>query len=104
MTNDVAIIGVGLHPFGRFDKTAMEMGADAIQAALTDAGVEWKDIQFGFGGSHEVSNPCALCPLLPSSFHSRAHTGTPIREPRAERAVSTPVRVNAGCHRTNPHA
>ena len=29
--NDVAIIGVGLHPFGRFDKTAMEMGADAIQ-------------------------------------------------------------------------
>ena len=37
MTNDVAIIGVGLHPFGRFDKTAMEMGADAIQFALTDA-------------------------------------------------------------------
>lgn len=30
MTNDVAIIGVGLHPFGRFDKTAMEMGAEAI--------------------------------------------------------------------------
>ena len=26
--NDVAIIGVGLHPFGRFDKTAMEMGAE----------------------------------------------------------------------------
>jgi hypothetical protein len=26
MTNDVAIIGVGLHPFGRFDKTAMQMG------------------------------------------------------------------------------
>ena len=34
MTNDVAIIGVGLHPFGRFDKTCMEMGAEAIQAAL----------------------------------------------------------------------
>ena len=32
--NDVAIIGVGLHPFGRFDKTAMEMGAEAIQFAL----------------------------------------------------------------------
>ena len=51
MTNDVAIIGVGLHPFGRFDKTAMEMGAEAIQFALADAGVDWKDIQFGFGGS-----------------------------------------------------
>ena len=62
--NDVAIIGVGLHPFGRFDKTAMEMGAEAIQAALTDAGVAWKDIQFGFGGSHEVSNPDAVTRLV----------------------------------------
>ncbi len=64
MTNDVAIIGVGLHPFGRFDKTAMEMGADAIQAALTDAGVDWRDIQFGFGGSYEVSNPDAVTRLV----------------------------------------
>jgi acetyl-CoA C-acetyltransferase len=64
MTNDVAIIGVGLHPFGRFDKTAMQMGAEAIQSALTDAGVQWKDIQFGFGGSHEVSNPDAVTRLV----------------------------------------
>ena len=29
--NDVAIIGVGLHPFGRFEgKSAMQMGVDAI--------------------------------------------------------------------------
>jgi acetyl-CoA acetyltransferase len=60
----VAIIGVGLHPFGRFDKTAMEMGAEAIRLALIDAGVEWKDIQFGFGGSHEVSNPDAVTRLV----------------------------------------
>src|SRR6202000_116328 len=64
MSNDVAIIGVGLHPFGRFDKTAMQMGAEAIQSALTDAGLEWKDIQFGFGGSHEVSNPDAVTRLV----------------------------------------
>jgi acetyl-CoA acetyltransferase len=39
-TNDVAVIGVGLHPFGRFEgKTAMEMGADAIRLALADAGI-----------------------------------------------------------------
>ncbi|WP_433710501.1 thiolase family protein [Nocardia sp. CA-084685] len=62
--NDVAIIGVGLHPFGRFAKSAIEMGADAIQLALTDAGVEWKDIQFGFGGSYEVSNPDAVTRLV----------------------------------------
>ena len=62
--NDVAIIGVGLHPFGRFDKTAMQMGAEAIQAALDDAGVEWKDIQFGVGGSYEVCNPDAVTRLV----------------------------------------
>jgi acetyl-CoA acetyltransferase len=62
--NDVAIIGVGLHPFGRFDKTCMQMGAEAIQTALEDAGVEWKDIQFGFGGSHEISNPDAVTRLV----------------------------------------
>jgi acetyl-CoA acetyltransferase len=64
MSNDVAIIGVGIHPFGRFDKTAMEMGAEAIQGALADAKLEWKDIQFGFGGSYEVSNPDAVTRLV----------------------------------------
>jgi acetyl-CoA acetyltransferase len=62
--NSVAIIGVGLHPFGRFEKTAMQMGAEAIQGALSDADVQWKDIQFGFGGSHEVSNPDAVMRLV----------------------------------------
>ena len=34
--DDVAIIGVGLHPFGRHgDKSAFEMGADAEDLALT---------------------------------------------------------------------
>ena len=64
MSNDVAIIGVGLHPFGRFDKPAVQMGAEAIRLALKDAGVEWKDIQFGFGGSYEVSNPDSVTRLV----------------------------------------
>jgi acetyl-CoA acetyltransferase len=59
--DDVAIIGVGLHPFGRFgDKSAIEMGADAIRAACGDAGIQWKDVQFAFGGSNEVDNPDAV--------------------------------------------
>jgi acetyl-CoA acetyltransferase len=64
MTNDVAIIGVGLHPFGRFDKSAIEMGAEAIRLALADAGIEWGDVQFGFGGSHEISNTDAVTRLV----------------------------------------
>lgn len=64
MTQDVAIIGVGLHAFGRFEKTAMEMGAEAIWSALDDAGLEWNDIQFGFGGSYEISNPDAVTRMV----------------------------------------
>jgi len=55
---DVAIIGVGLHPFGRFgDKSALDMGAEAVRAACADAGVAWKDVQFAFGGSAELDTP-----------------------------------------------
>ena len=37
-TNEVAIIGVGLHPFGRFEgKSAMQMASDAIGLALVAA-------------------------------------------------------------------
>jgi acetyl-CoA C-acetyltransferase len=66
MTNpDVAIIGVGLHPFGRFPGVSgIEMGAIAIRRALADAGVEWSQIEFAFGGSYEVDNPDAVVALL----------------------------------------
>jgi acetyl-CoA acetyltransferase len=62
---DVAIIGVGLHPFGRFPGvTGIEMGAIAIRRALADAGVAWRDIQFAFAGSYEIDNPDAVVALL----------------------------------------
>jgi len=55
---DVAIIGVGLHPFGRFgDKPALDMGADAARAACADAGIQWNDVQFAFAGSAELDTP-----------------------------------------------
>lgn len=59
--NDVAIIGVGLHPFGRYaGKSAITMGAEAIRAACADAGVTWPQVQVAFGGSYEVDNPDAV--------------------------------------------
>jgi acetyl-CoA C-acetyltransferase len=65
MSTDVAIVGVGLHPFGRFPNlSAIEMGAIAVRRALADAGVEWREIQFAFAGSYEVDNPDAVVALL----------------------------------------
>ncbi len=63
--SDVAIIGVGLHPFGRFgDKSPFDMGAEAVDLALGDAGVDWTDVQFAFGGSWEVAQTDPLTGLL----------------------------------------
>jgi acetyl-CoA C-acetyltransferase len=63
--HDVAIVGVGLHPFGRFgDKPALEMGADAIDLAMADSGLEWQDIQVAFGGSSVVNSPDSVTGLI----------------------------------------
>jgi acetyl-CoA acetyltransferase len=65
MSPDVAIVGVGLHSFGRFPGVSgIEMGAVAIRRALADAGIEWRDVQFAFGGSYEVDNPDAVVALM----------------------------------------
>nr|WP_271209816.1 thiolase family protein [Rhodococcus wratislaviensis]GLK34581.1 acetyl-CoA acetyltransferase [Rhodococcus wratislaviensis] len=57
----VSIIGVGMHPFGRFPgKSALDMGAEALHSALRDAGISWSDVQMGFAGSLEVSNPDSI--------------------------------------------
>jgi acetyl-CoA acetyltransferase len=37
-----------MHPFGRFDKSYEELGAEAASAALRDAGVEWSQIQAAY--------------------------------------------------------
>jgi len=42
---DVAVLGVGMHPFGKFaDKSVTELCRDAVTAALADAGVAWGQI------------------------------------------------------------
>jgi acetyl-CoA acetyltransferase len=37
---------VGMHPWGKWGRNFVEYGVVAAQAALADAGVEWRDIQF----------------------------------------------------------
>jgi acetyl-CoA acetyltransferase len=46
---EIIILGVGLHPFGRFgDKSYVEMGQQAARLALGDAGINWKEIQAAY--------------------------------------------------------
>ena len=46
---DVAILGVGMHPWGKWGHDFTEYGMVAARAALDDAGLAWHDIQYVAG-------------------------------------------------------
>lgn len=50
MSNDVAIAGVGMHPWGKWGKNFVEYGVVAARAALADAGIPWTDVDLIVGG------------------------------------------------------
>jgi acetyl-CoA C-acetyltransferase len=57
MSADVAVAGVGIHPFGRHEGVSgLEMAAVAARGALADAGVGWDDVDFAVGGSDAAGN------------------------------------------------
>ncbi len=68
MTGDrtVAVVGAGLHPFGRHDLalTGLDMGAQACRLALADAGLAWADIGYAVGGSNVSGKPDTLVGML----------------------------------------
>jgi len=52
---DVAIIGIGIHPFGRTEGiSGLDQGVYAAREALKDAGLEWNTMQFAYGGSWDA--------------------------------------------------
>ena len=58
---EIAIIGAGIHPFGRHAETsALAMGAYAVRAALADANLSWNEIEFAYGGSEDGGNADTL--------------------------------------------
>jgi len=47
--HDIAVLGVGMHPWGKWGRNFVEYGLVAARAALEDAGLQWGDIQFVSG-------------------------------------------------------
>ncbi len=48
---EVVVLGVGLHPFGKFpNKSLPELAREAVAAALDDGIVNWKDVQIAYFG------------------------------------------------------
>ena len=95
--DDVAIIGVGLHPFGRFGpKSAIDMGADAIRAALGDAGaaVEGRAVRL----RRELRGRQPRCGHRPAraSPASRSWTSTTAAPPPRPRSQLTADAIRSG--------
>jgi acetyl-CoA C-acetyltransferase len=55
--DDVAVVGLGIHPFGRHPGVSgLDMAAHAARAALADAGIGWDQVDFAAGGSDSAGN------------------------------------------------
>ncbi len=48
--NDVAVLGVGMHAWGKWGHSFVKYGVAAARAALADSGVDWKDVDLIVGG------------------------------------------------------
>ncbi|WP_432137606.1 lipid-transfer protein [Streptomyces sp. bgisy154] len=44
MTAEVAVLGAGMHPWGKWGRPFVAYGVAAARAALADAGVEWREV------------------------------------------------------------
>jgi acetyl-CoA acetyltransferase len=47
--HEVAVLGIGMHPWGKWGRNFVEYGVHAAKAALADAGVEWQQVEFVSG-------------------------------------------------------
>ncbi|HZU79261.1 MAG TPA: lipid-transfer protein, partial [Acidimicrobiales bacterium] len=45
----IAVLGAGMHPWGKWGRNFVEYGLAAARAALEDAGLTWRDVQFVSG-------------------------------------------------------
>ena len=47
--DEIAVLGVGMHPWGKWGRNFAEYGVHAAREALADAGVDWRDVGFVSG-------------------------------------------------------
>lgn len=51
MSNEIAILGAGMHPWGKWGHNFVQYGVAAAREALADAGIPWQDVGFVSGAA-----------------------------------------------------
>ena len=99
VTDDVAIVGIGIHPFGRHDgrhrpgtwaRIAVRAGAARRRAS------RGADIQFAFGGSNVSGNAGHARRATSASPASRSSTSATAAPPAASRSLTAASALRAG--------
>ena len=66
---EIAVLGVGMHPWGKWGRNFVDYGVHAAQQALDDAGVTWGDVGFVSGA---VTVRCGYPGYVAGSTFARA--------------------------------
>jgi acetyl-CoA acetyltransferase len=77
---DLVVLGAGMHPWGKWGKNFVDYGLVAAKAALADADVAWRDIEF-VAGAECVRHPrnATECQLQPAGTRTTTCPGLPVR-------------------------
>ena len=92
---DVAVVGVGLHPWGVFaDKSMPELAVEAITEALADANMEWREIESMVSGTYLwVSQREGMFGILSGTAISSAMGGIGVPITSCANACATGVAI-----------
>jgi len=75
--HEVAILGVGMHPWGKWGRNFVEYGVHAAQAALADAGLDYRQVEFLAAGE-TIRNGYPGFVAASSFAQALGYTGIPI--------------------------
>ncbi len=67
--DELAILGVGMHPWGKWGRNFTEYGVHAARLALADAAVDWRDVGFVSGA---ITVRCGYPGYVSGSTFARA--------------------------------
>jgi acetyl-CoA acetyltransferase len=86
--HEVAILGVGMHPWGKWGRNFVEYGVHAAKAALDDAGIDYRRVEFLAAGE-TVRNGYPGYVAASSFAQALGYTGIPIASNYAACASGT---------------